>query len=81
VGGSQVATGEFHGFVWNSRSGMRDLNDLIDPRNRLPLPPVLGTAMAINEAGSIAVSGVVPGEGSQKGYLMVPKRERHEGCR
>ena len=34
VGGSQTATGEFHGFVWNSRSGMRDLNDLIDARSR-----------------------------------------------
>jgi probable HAF family extracellular repeat protein len=81
VGGSQTASGEFHGFVWNARSGMRDLNELIDVRNGLPIQPVLGTAVGINDAGSIAVSGILPGEDLQRGYLMVPKRNRHEGCR
>jgi probable HAF family extracellular repeat protein len=79
VGGSQTATGDFHGFVWNRRSGMRDLNELIDARNPLPIQPVLGTAMGINDEGSIAVNGFVPGDDSQHGYLMVPRKNRHEG--
>jgi probable HAF family extracellular repeat protein len=81
VGGSLTAAGEFHGFVWNASSGMRDLNGLIDARSVPPVQPVLGTAMAINEQGAIAVSGIVPGEQTQRGYLMVPRRDRHEGCR
>jgi len=81
VGGSQTASGEFHGFVWSARSGMRDLNELIDARSGLAIPQVLGTAMAINEDGAIAIGGVVPGEESQKGYLMVPRRNAYQGCR
>ena len=81
VGGSQIASGEFHGFVWSARNGMRDLNELVDVSNRMAVPPVLGTAVGINDEGAIAVSGIVPGEDEQRGYLMAPKRNRHEGCR
>jgi probable HAF family extracellular repeat protein len=81
VGGSQTATGDFHGFVWNPRTGMQDLNELIDTRNQLPIQPVLGTAIGINDEGSIAVNGFVPGDDSQHGYLMVPRKNRHEECR
>ena len=80
VGGSQTASGDFHGFVWEPRGGMRDLNGLIDARSGFAVQPVLGTAMSINEEGAIAVGGVVPGEDTQRGYVMVPKRGR-QGCR
>jgi len=80
VGGSQTASGDFHGFVWEPRGGMRDLNELIDARSGLAVQPVLGTAMSINEQGAIAVGGVLPGEDAQRGYVMVPKRGR-QGCR
>lgn len=80
VGGSQSASGEVHGFVWNRRAGMRDLNELIDASTPLPLQPVLGAALGINDAGSIALVGFVPGEDSQRGYLLVPRRQ-HGSCR
>jgi probable HAF family extracellular repeat protein len=80
VGGSQTASGDFHGFVWEPRGGMRDLNELIDARSGLAVQPVLGTAMGINAEGAIAVGGVLPGEEAQRGYVMVPKRNR-QGCR
>jgi len=80
VGGSQTASGEFHGFVWNARGGIRDLNELIDRRSPRAVQPVLGTAMGVNEEGAIAVSGVVPDDESQRGYLMVPSKNRHEPC-
>jgi len=80
VGGSQTASGDFHGFVWEPRGGMRDLNELIDARSGLAVQPMLGTAMSINEHGAIAVGGILPGEDAQRGYVMVPKRGR-QGCR
>ena len=81
VGGRQTASGDFHGFVWEPRGGMRDLNELVDVRSGPAVPPVLGTAMGINEEGAIAVGGVVPGDDAQRGYVMVPKRNRHGECR
>jgi probable HAF family extracellular repeat protein len=80
VGGSQTASGDFHGFVWEPRGGMRDLNELIDARSGLAVQPVLGTAMGINGEGAIAAGGVLPGEDAQRGYVMVPRRNR-QGCR
>ncbi|HKU89677.1 MAG TPA: hypothetical protein VJP84_07775 [Steroidobacteraceae bacterium] len=80
VGGSETASGEFHGFVWDARGGMRDLNELIDVRSGIAVQPVLGTAMGINEEGAIAVGGILPGEDAQRGYVMVPRRGR-QGCR
>ena len=81
VGGSQVSSGEVHGFVWDRRAGMRDLNELIDAGSELAVQPVLGAALGINDGGSIGLVGFVPGEDSQRGFLMVPKRHRWERCR
>jgi len=82
VGGSQAASGgEVHGFVWTRRTGMRDLNELVDPSSVLPVQPVLGAAVGINDFGSIAVIGFVPGEEEQRGFLMVAKRHAGKGCR
>ena len=81
VGGSQTTSGQVHGFAWSSETGMRDLNALIDPSSELPSQPVLGAALAINDAGSIALNGFVAGEESQRGFLLVPQRHSHKGCR
>lgn len=80
VGGSQSASGEVHGFVWTRRGGMRDLNELMDG-STLSVQPVLGAALGINDGGSIALVGFVPGEDSQRGFLLVPQRHRGKGCK
>lgn len=81
VGGSQTTSGLVHGFVWNRKTGMRDLNELIDPSSELPSQAVLGGAAGINDAGSIALIGFVPGEDSQRGFLLVPRRHSDKACR
>jgi probable HAF family extracellular repeat protein len=81
VGGSQTTSGLVHGFIWSRQTGMRDLNELIDPSSELPSQAVLGSGAAINDAGSIAVVGFVPGEDSQRGFLLVPRRDSGKACR
>jgi len=60
---------------------MRDLNALIDPDSDVPSNAVLGTAAGINDAGSIALVGFVPGELSQRGFFLLPQRHPERGCR
>jgi hypothetical protein len=60
---------------------MRDLNERIDPGTVLPFQPVLGAALGINDRGSIALIGFVPGEESQRGFLLVPRRYPGKDCR
>jgi probable HAF family extracellular repeat protein len=81
VGGSQTPSGLVHAFVWNRRTGMRDLNELIDPGSELPSQAVLLVAQAINDFGSIALMGFVPGEESQRGFLLEPRRHSDKACR
>lgn len=81
VGGSQTTSGLVHGFVWARETGMRDLNELIDPDSDIPSQAVLGAALGINDSGSIALIGFVPGEDSQRGFFLVPQRYPHRGCR
>jgi len=77
VGGSQSASGEVHGFVWRRQTGMRDLNDLIDPSSEVPAQAVLGAALGINDGGSIALTGFMPGDDSPRGFVLMPKRQGH----
>jgi probable HAF family extracellular repeat protein len=81
VGGSQTISGLVHGFVWTTQTGMRDLNELADPSSQIPSGAVLGAALGINDAGSIALIGFVPGEDSQRGFLLVPKGHSEMACR
>jgi probable HAF family extracellular repeat protein len=80
VGASQTTSGLVHGFVWSRQTGMRDLNDLIDPSSEIPPQAILGGAAGINDLGSIALIGFVPGELSQRGFLLVPQRHPQNGC-
>jgi len=80
VGGSQTISGDVHGFVWSQQTGMRDLNDVIDPGSEIRTDAVLGAAAGINDAGSIALVGFVPGEVSQRGFLLVPQRYPGKRC-
>lgn len=79
VGASSTIAGPPHGFVWSQRTGMQDLNDLIDPSSHIPSQTVVG-ARVINDAGSIAAIGFVPGEDSQRGFLLVPRRDSDKAC-
>ena len=80
VGGSQTTSGDVHGFVWSSQTGMRDLNEMIDPSSEIRSDVVLGAAAGINDAGSIALVSFVPGEESQRGVLLVPQRYPGKRC-
>jgi probable HAF family extracellular repeat protein len=80
VGASQNSSLEVHGFVWRRETGMRDLNELIDPSSQLPSQVVLEVGTAINDFGSIAMVGLVPGEESRRAFLMVPQRHPHKAC-
>ena len=80
VGGSQSTSGEVHGFVWRRQTGMRDLNELVDPSSELPFQAELGAALAVNDGGSIALNGFVGGEESQRGFLLVPKHHLQISC-
>jgi probable HAF family extracellular repeat protein len=80
VGASQTTSGLAHGFVWSRQTGMRDLNDLVDPSSELPPQAVLGLAAGINDFGSIAIIGFVPGELSQRAFLLVPQRHPQNAC-
>ena len=80
VGGSQTTSGLVHAFVWSRHTGMRDLNELIDPSSELPSQVVLLVAQAINDIGSIALIAYVPGEESQRAFLLVPRRHFDRPC-
>ena len=80
-GASSSPAGEPHAFIWRRQTGMRDLNELIDPSSELPPQAVLGAALGINDFGSIAVIGFVPGEESQRAFLMAPQRHPGKACR
>jgi len=80
VGASQTTSGLAHAFVWSRQTGMRDLNDLIDPSSELPPQAVFGSAAGINDFGSIALIGFVPGELSQRAFLLVPQRHPQNNC-
>ena len=58
VGGSKVASGDAHAFVWTPASGMMDLGTLFLPGNCSPTPTCRSSvAQAINNLGHVAVTG------------------------
>lgn len=58
VGRTLTGSGVEHAFLWiNDGLPMRDLNDLIDPADPLKPYIVLGSAVAINDAGDIVAEG------------------------
>ena len=81
VGGSETNSGDVHGFDWSKQTGMRDLNAVIDPDSDIHFQAVLGAAAGINDVGSIALTGFVPGEPMQRGFLLVPQQHPERGCR
>lgn len=76
VGASLVAGGAAHGFIWNRQTGMRDLNELVDPTSALAPHIVLRSASAINDAGWIAAGGVDVRDtvSPERGFLLAPQR-------
>jgi probable HAF family extracellular repeat protein len=84
VGWSQAADGGSVAFVWNERSGMRDLGEMVDPTSPLAPFASLGAAKAINDQGWIVVEGRDlrdTGEGSRT-YLLEPRmRAGQPRCR
>ena len=65
VGGSDLLNGNFRAFIWESSTGMIDLNTLIDTALERPL----SKASAINENGWIVASN------SHRSYLLTPVPE------
>ena len=75
VGWSQTADGGSVAFIWNERSGMRELAEMIDPTSLLAPFASLGAAKAINDRGWIVVEGRDlrdTAEGSRT-YLLEPR--------
>lgn len=79
VGTSQVVGGASHAFIWRKRSGMRDLNELIDPTSPLAPHIVLDIGKDINDFGWIATEGVDTRDtdSPERGFLLAP--QRHPG--
>ena len=84
VGWSQTVDGSGAAFVWNERSGMRELAEMIDPTSPLAPFASLGAAKAINDRGWIVVEGRDlrdTAEGSRT-YLLEPRmRAGRPRCR
>lgn len=76
VGTSQVVGGASHAFIWRRSSGMRDLNELIDPTSTLAPHIVLRAAQDINDFGWIAAGGVDTRDtdSPERGFLLAPRR-------
>jgi len=66
VGNGNCTGSGAHAFVWNARSGMRDLNALIPAHSGW----VLQGAVAINVFGQIVGVGTV--NGKQHAFLLTP---------
>ena len=74
VGSSLAMTGPPHAFIWSAQSGMRDLNELVDPSSELASQAVLVIAQAINKDGWIAVDGFIPDPvDPYRGFLLAPR--------
>jgi probable HAF family extracellular repeat protein len=83
VGVSQNAERTSHAFIWRRRSGMQDLNEMIDRTDELHGYLDLRVARHINEWGWIAVQGYDVREvpGGWHGYVLVPRWQHGDrGC-
>jgi len=72
VGSGFTAVGT-RAIYWSEASGMRDLNDLIDPKDPLKALTVLRTAYAINDLGQIVGGAVINGQ--VHAFLLTPVPE------
>ncbi len=66
VGESTVSGGASHAFLWTSKTGLQDLNDMIPANSGW----VLIHASAINRAGLISGYGTI--NGADHGFLLTP---------
>jgi len=66
VGYSTTASNDPHAFLWSSKTGIQDLNDMIPPNSGW----VLVWGSAINKAGQITGWGTIHGE--NHAYLLSP---------
>lgn len=74
VGGSTDCSNFLHAFLWQKGS-MIDLNSFVPPSSNV----VLTEGIAINDAGEIAVQGVLP-DGTSHAVLLIPCGERDSAC-
>lgn len=63
---------EYHPFVWRQETGMRNLNDLIDPADPLFGQVIFTDANSINRNGQIAVTGTLTASGETRAFLLSP---------
>jgi probable HAF family extracellular repeat protein len=75
VGASQKADLSGAPFIWNRRSGMRNLEEMVDPTSP-PAPHArLGSAQGINDLGWIVTEGVdLRDTNSTHTFLLAPRR-------
>jgi probable HAF family extracellular repeat protein len=69
TGGSGTSDGRYHAFFYSSKTGMVDLNALIDPLSGWELQ----TGWAINDTGQIAGFGFL--DGQSRAFLLTPVPE------
>lgn len=81
VGASSIAEGPPHAVIWSRRSGIRDLNDLIDSSSPLASRIVLVIASAINDRSRIAVIGYYnDSEDPQRAFMLEPRKPGGPPC-
>lgn len=79
VGSSLAPEGLPHAVTW-SRSGIRDLNTVIDPSSPIVSQFVLIGARAINDRSRIAAIGFYPDTQRQSMFLLEPRRPKDPPC-
>jgi probable HAF family extracellular repeat protein len=67
LGHSTVAGGDNHAFLWSPKTGLKDLNNLIQSNSGW----VLNAAYAINKSGKIVGYGTIAG--ANHAFLLTPK--------